>query len=441
MKRSTIILLLIALIAGVAVYYLEIKPGKPRDEEPDKTKAAFTIKREEITGLNLTRGGQTINFEVQNGKWMIKQPVNAIADESALNSLVGDLVGTQIQRELTASANEVKSYGLAEPAIKLEVKLKDGKTHRVEIGTKDVIGYSAYARIDGAQNVALIGSSLLTSSDKSLNDFRDRSILGATQYELGAAKFTNENGAFELVKQESEWAIKSPVEEPAEESEVNSLISEIASAKASEIVSETADDPAKYGLDKPKLTFTAQLTTGGERVVSLGSKIDDKYYARTSDRPQIYKVESSLFDKLNTKLSVLRSRTILKFERDQLARVQIRNPNLTLVAEKNGEGKWLVKQPADKKDKEASTFKLFDPLETKASELIDKPSAAIAARLAKPAVEIRLTDKEGKTTTIKVSSADGENVYVRVDARPTVYKVAKSMLESLSFKIEDAIEK
>jgi hypothetical protein len=439
MKRSTLILLLIAVIAGVAAYYFEYKPGKPRDEEPDKSRSAFSFSREEIAGITLVRGSETINFENQNGKWVITKPIAAASDDSALNSLVGDLVSARIEREFAPAGNDLKQYGLAEPAVKLEVKLKNGQTHRVELGSKDPSEASAYARIDGAQNVALVASALLTSSDKSLNDLRDRSVLGATQYELASVRVNNEAGSFELEKKESEWRIKSPVEGPADESAVSSMLSSLTGAKAAEIVSETADDLAKYGLDKSKLSIAAKLTTGSERTIAIGSKVDGNYYAKASDRSQIIKVEQSFYDEINTKLATLRSKKLVDLNRDDLTKVWIRNPNLTLLAEKDKEDKWIVKEPADKKDKEAQSFKLLTPLDTQATEVIDKPAAAISSKLAKPAVEVRFTDKNGKTTTLKISAADGDNVYVKVDGRPEIYKAGKSLLDGLSFKADEAV--
>jgi Domain of unknown function (DUF4340) len=439
MKRNTLILLLIAIVGGAAVYFLEVKPGKSRDEEPETSRAAFNFKREEITSITLTRGSEKpINLELQNNKWAIKQPIDAPADESAMNGIIGDLVSARIDRDFPG--DDLKGYGLAEPAVKLEIKLKNGQTHRLDLGSKDPTGSFAYAKLDGSQNVALISNSVLANADKSLNDLRDRSMLGATQYELGSVKITNESGSYELEKQNSDWTIKSPITGLAEESEVTSMLTDITSAKAVEIAAETIDDPAKYGLDKPKLTFTARLAAGGERTVSLGSKVDDKYYyAKTSDRPQLYKVDLPFHSAVNTKLAALRSKSLVKINRDDLTRVQIRNPNVTLVAEKNPEGKWLVKEPADKKDKEAYSFKLIDPIETKATEVIDKATGAIASKLAKPEVEVRLTVKDGKTTVIKISSADSDNAYAQVEGRPEVYKVPKSLLESLSFKAEEAI--
>ncbi|MBO0801006.1 MAG: hypothetical protein J2P31_19485, partial [Blastocatellia bacterium] len=77
MKRNTLILLLIALVGGVAVYFLEVKPGKSRDEAaPETSKSAFNFKREEITAMTLTRGkDKPVNLELQNNKWVIKQPI------------------------------------------------------------------------------------------------------------------------------------------------------------------------------------------------------------------------------------------------------------------------------------------------------------------------------------------------------------------------------
>jgi hypothetical protein len=281
---------------------------------------------------------------------------------------------------------------------------------------------------------------LLTNSDKPIDDLRDKSLLGSTQYEINGLTLNGSNGRIVLAKKDTDWTIKSPIETAADDSEISSLLSEIGSAKAAAFVSETADDLSKYGLDKPAASVTAQLQTGGERSILFGSKVENQYYAKASDRPQIVKVDSAFFDKMNAKLSTLRSKEIARIKKDEITRVEIRNPNLTLVAEKDKDNKWMVKEPADKKDKEAQSYKLFDPIETnKATEIIDKPTAAQSKLLAKPAVEVKYTGKDGKTTVIKVSAADGDHAYVRVEGRPETYQVSKQMLDSLSFKIDEVV--
>ncbi|NOT61799.1 MAG: DUF4340 domain-containing protein [Acidobacteria bacterium] len=442
MKKSTLLLLALAVIGGALVYYLEIKPGKPRDEEADTSREAFKLTREEIQQITLTRGGQTFAFENKDNKWLMTQPVSGTADETALNSLIGDLVSVKITRDLKASAEEVKSYGLAEPKVKIDLKLKDGKSHSIQLGGKDFSESNVYAKVDGSNDVSLIAASLLTNADKGLNDWRDRSVFGGlTDLDIKALKLNTESGPIALSKAENGWNITAPLNSAAEESETSSLISEITAAKASEIVADAADDLGKYGLTKAKLGATATLTAGNERSLLIGAKVDEMYYAKLSDRPAILKIEKALYDKLNVKLSALRSKTIIKVIQDDATRVELKNPNIPqLIVEPDKEHtKWLVKAPADKKDKEASAFKLFTPLQSKAEEILDKVPPAVAAKLAKPVVVMSITTKDGKTHTVRISDADGDKVYVRVDGNPAVYKVAKVWLDSLSFKLDEVV--
>ena len=438
MKRNTLILLVGALALAALVYFLEIKPGRPRDEKGDTSKPAFNVTRDDIVAVTVTRGGQAVTAENRDGKWVITQPVNATADETAINSIVSGVANARIERTFSASEDDIKSYGLADPAVSIEVKLKNGEQHTVNLGGKDFSGLSVYGKVDNAREVSMLPSSLLTSADKSLDDLRDRSVLGASQFEINSLALTNEHGRIALDKDGADWKMKSPSDSPVDQSEISSLLSEFTSAKAEKVVAESDADLAKYGLDKPGVTLTARLQDGSERVVAVGSKNEDGYYAKTSDRPQIIKIGSGLYDKLNSKPSELLDKQIVKLKQDEITLLEIKNPNLSLVAEKK-DNKWVVQTPADKKGKDLQTAKIFSALETKAKEVVDNPSASIKSRLASPPVVIQITDKSGKTTVVNLSSADGDDVYVNVKGRPEIYKVGKQVLEDLSFKAADVI--
>ncbi|MEP7273506.1 MAG: DUF4340 domain-containing protein [Acidobacteriota bacterium] len=446
MKRSTLALLLLAALGAVMVYYLEIKDAKPRDEQPESSKPAFSFKREDLASVSITHSatgaGETILLEQQDGKWVIKQPISATANESAVDTLISDIVNARIERTITASPEEIKSFGLTEPAINISLKLKSGPEHRLRLGTKDFTNLSVYGLVDDTREVALLPATLAAGAEKSVNELRDLSILGGlSQFDISSLTVKNSNGGFALAKENSEWIVKSPFQGAADETQVSSLLSDVTSARATEVATEKADDLTVYGLTQPAIVVTARLEAGGERQISIGSTTDKtgkNYYAKSSDRGQVFKIDDSLFEKLDLKPAQLRSKQILKLDQATLTKVQLKNPNMTLVVEKNAEGKWLIREPADQKDKEAQTTRFLDPLASaKATEVLDKPSAAIAAKFAKPAVEIRLIGKDGKTITVRVSSADGEDAYARVDGRPEVFKVGKQLLDELSFKATD----
>lgn len=435
MKRNTLILLLLAAAIGAGIYFLEIKPGKPRDEKPEESKPAFAFKREDIDSISLTREGETVTIEDKDGKWAITQPLAAQANQSTVDSLVSSITSAKIERSLTPSADEMKSFGLEEPAVTIEIKLKGGERQTLKLGAKDFSGLSAYAQFGDSKDVALVPAAVLTSADKSLGDLRDKAILGVSQFDIKSLLITNEHGLMTLAKDAGEWVLKKPFEAGTATTEINAFLNEITSAQADDFVSEKSDDLAKYGLDSPKITLTAQLNDGSEKTLSVGVK-DENHYAKVSTRPEIIKISSSFYEKLNIKASELRNKDIFKLDRDNLSKIEIKNPNLTLVAEKTGD-KWTIKEPADKKDKDAPPARIINPFDTKAEEILDSPSADVKSKLAKPAVEAKLTYKDGKTIEVKVSSGDAESAYVSIKGRSEVFKVKKKMLDDLSFKPAD----
>jgi len=304
MKRNTIIIVLLALALGAYVYFFEWKDGKERDSE-EASKPAFTFKSEDVTAINLTQQGQTIALSTDGKAWAITQPVKTEADQTAVESLISSLAGTTIDRSLVMTPSLQNGAGLAQPAITLEVKLKNGAQHKIALGRKDPTDAGVYSQIDQNPNVLLLPASLLSSAAKTLNDLR----------------------AKELTKL----------------------------------------------LPGDVTSFT------------------------------------------------------------------VKNQNLTFAAERNGDNKWLVKEPAAKKDQEAETSKPFTLLSTSATAVIDSPDDKTKGLLAKPVIEASFVGKENQTVKFFISAAEGEDVYVRVEGRAEIFKASKSLLESLNFKLTDVV--
>jgi hypothetical protein len=435
MKRATLILSLLAVAIGVAVYFLEIKEGKPRDEKTaEETKPAFSFNKDDISALSITRAGETVRLENHDGNWVITQPATARADQAALDSLAGELTSARIERTLSSSA-DTKSMGLEEPAVLLEITLKDGGTGKLRLGSKDYSDLSVYAQIGDATEVVLLPAAVLTGSDKSFNELRDKAVLGVSQFDIKSISLTNENGELSVVKEAEGWVLKKPFDAGVDDSAINSFLQEITAGETDEFISATKEDAAKYGLDKPAITLTAQLNDGSERTLAVGTK-EDVHYAKVSGRPEIVRIGLPLYEKLNIKPEELRNKELFKLDRNNLSKVELKNSSGRIVAEKTGD-RWVIREPADKKDKDAPTSRLIDPFETRADEVLASAPASARSRLAKPPVEAKLTYKDGRVVELRISSADEDAVYVNVKGRGEVFKVKKQMLDDLSLKPAD----
>lgn len=438
MKKSTLIVLVLALGLGGAVYYYEFKRPPTPEKTTDESQPAFKLEAEDIISMAINRGSLKISLEKHGNDWVISQPVETKADRSVIDGIATNLAGARISRTLPAAPDRMQAFGLAPPAVQVEFKSKDGKQHTVALGEKDFSGQSVYAIVDGAKDVSLLPGSLVTIVDKPLEDLRDRSALEVESSDLNGFELKNKAGEVTAKKGASDWQIEKPRATAADTGTVDSLLAQVTSAKMTQVVSETPSDLGKYGLEHPEIVFRAHDVKGQDHMLVVGKKIDDDYYARDNARPMIFRVKADLYKKLGETFSDLRDKSIVHLDRDKIKRIEIHNQNQTFVAEQGAGNKWTVVEPADRKGKDVESWKFLDPIDNAhAQEILDSPPGNIVAKLAKPPVDVTITDQSGKTTKISVSAAEGDSVYVRTSAGPSVYKVDKKLLDDLNFKVAD----
>jgi hypothetical protein len=151
LQRTTLILLLLALGMGGFVYFYEIQGTPQRQEAREKQQQIFTFEEDQIQSLNVKTRNQTLQFErAKDSKtgWQMQVPDRAPASEGAIAYLLDLLVSSKSDRVLTVPAAQLSDYGLQQPQATVEVKLQDGKTHRLVLGQPDFNRSFLYAQAD-----------------------------------------------------------------------------------------------------------------------------------------------------------------------------------------------------------------------------------------------------------------------------------------------------
>lgn len=440
MKKSTLFIVLIALILGGVVYYREVKHASPPEPAEPPAKALYSFDGSDVTSIRIKRGDQTTSLEKRDGSWVITQPVETQADQSVVGGIATDLASAHASRTLPAAPDRMASYGLASPAVVVEFQQKNGAKHKMQLGAKDFSGSQVYGLVDHLKDVQILPETLLSVTDRPINDLRDRSVLDVAASDVAGFDLKNSKGEIVASKQAGRWQIEKPHPMPAAEGEPESLLAQAATGRMTSVVSETPDNLPKYGLQKPELSLELRLAKGGTRTLLIGKKVDDDYYARDATRLMIFRVSGDLYKKLDIGFSDLRDKNPVHFELSQLSRVEVHNPNQAVVCVSAPESKWVLDQPADQKGKEVEVWKFLGPLESaQAKDILDTPPASVLAQLKKPAVQVTITDKSGKATSVSLSAESGGFVYARTSAGPAIYKLEKAVLDDLSFKISDIL--
>jgi hypothetical protein len=270
------------------------------------------------------------------------------------------------------------------------------------------------------------------------------SAFDATSFDL-----TNPTGEIAAVKKDPVWNIEKPRATPGDSNAITSLLQAVNIGQITHFVSEKPDDLAKYGLASPVIRFRATAGNGQSIELQIGKKDGAEYFARDVSRPVIFRVNDTLYKALAETFSDLRDKQLVHFSEGDITQVDVRNQNGTTQCVKNATGDLVIQpaggppggppggptdKPADKKDA-SQPCPFIMPLDSaRAQEIYDEPPAAIVSKLAKPAVDVTLTNSSGKKMEIQVSAASGDSVYARTGAGPQVYKLDKQVLTDLSAK-------
>lgn len=438
MKKSTLIVVVLAVALGAFVYFYDSKHSVAPPPEEASWKPAFAVSADQITGLTIASAAGKTVFAKQGKDWRITQPVSTRADQTSISGIVNDLSSAKISRSFAPTDN-LSKYGLAPPSATVEFQQSGGAEHTVRLGDKDFSGNVVYALIDASKNVDLLPVSLLDETDKPLAQLRDRSLLNLNSADITSITIDDASGTIAVTKKNSTWDIAKPKEVLADSSAVDSLASALSTDKFTNVVSESPDDLAKYGLTNPSMSVTATAKKQ-EFHLLVGKKNGDNYYARDTTRPMIFEISSTVYDALNKKFFDLRDKSILHFDPANVAAVEIHNPNGTMQCAQGKDDQWTILQPAADKGKAIQSWKILDPIQNaRAKQIYDTPSRAILAHLAKPAIEAILTDKSGKKTIVDISAAVGDSVYIRTTAGPEVYELNTQILKDLGFKAADLL--
>jgi Domain of unknown function (DUF4340) len=451
-KKSTLLVLVAAIIIGAAAYYFDWKRGQKEAEKSpaDASKPAFSLQADDISSLAISYPADPkahpIHFEKRNGAWQITEPLQTGADDPSLQGILQQLASARVTQTEPGTPDRLKAFGLDTPAVALDFRMKDGAKHTLRLGKKDFTGVSVYAIVDSAKDVALLPESLLVSADKPLQDLRDHAVLHFVTADVSSFNLKNASGELAATKDPAGWNFTTPRNVPASGDAIDALLSAVANARMVTIASETPDSLAKYGLTSPAISLEVSDAKGKTSSLLVGKKESDEYFARDAARPTIFRINQDLYKKLAENFSDLRDKKIVRFDPATITHAEIHNANGTILCTRKNETEWTFDTPNPQSEKSndneegksVSLEKLFTPLEqASAVEVYDRPTPDLTGKSIKPAFEAILTDKSGKILKVEISKGAGGFAYARTTEAPTIYKLKPQILTELSFKASD----
>jgi hypothetical protein len=151
LQRTTLILLVTAILLGGFVYYSEIQGAQKREAAKTTKRPIFSFKEDQIQSLTIYMGEETLEFERVSGKetaWQMKTPNDVPASDASIAFLSNLLVEGKSDRSFPIKANQLQEYGLDKPTAVVKVQLKNQQTHQLILGKPDFNRSFLYAQVD-----------------------------------------------------------------------------------------------------------------------------------------------------------------------------------------------------------------------------------------------------------------------------------------------------
>jgi hypothetical protein len=266
----------------------------------DKTVLAFD--REKIDRIAASATGPTPSIELakDGADWKLTRPIAALADHSAVDSLLSRLQTAAMKSIVTeqAAPADLKKYGFDRPQGTF-VLSAGGTAQSLVLGGK-ATGEDVYVRNTSTPIIGTAEGGLLKELEKSPDDYRRREVFAFRSYSTDRLEFTRDGQTivFEKVKAQDQtpekWHRVSPNVGDPDAMGMENLLVKLDSVRA-----ESFFTPAKTGgLDQPALTVYAKFEEGKKEERVSFHKAGADAYALVPGQPGAVKIAVTDFDEM-----------------------------------------------------------------------------------------------------------------------------------------------
>ena len=438
--KSLLIAVGILAILGGAVYYTKENPPPSGDENPK----IVSVDKEQIQELTISRTGKdplTVQ-RGEDGKWVFGPPLTVPADSNSIDFLAQSAASLEADRVVEENITDWEPFGLEEPSLTLEVKLKDGASHRVLFGGETPTGSALYVRLDGDPRLFTAYTYSKSGFEKEVFDLRDKKLLQVANDQISRIVVNTAGSSIEFGKSgETSWQILKPQPLRADNFTVGDLARAVQNAEMVAVVEEGEPPAPKIDFSKPYATVEV-VDEAGAHTLTL-AKEGEKYYARSSDLEGVYEASSTLAESLNKKLEDFRNKKLFDFGFGEVARLQVRDGETRVAVEKKDD-KWVLASEGGHELASEKVQTLIDGLRNLAATSFASDSAAEQGKygLGSPTIEAEVTQlQDAATEKVLISSPTQDRVYAARQGQPATYEVEKSAVEEIQRAIGDLLTK
>jgi uncharacterized protein DUF4340 len=274
----------------------EVWTQVPKNVGVLRNKTLVEVERDKVSKLEIESPRGSVTVARENDQWKIVAPQALPADQVEVGAVLTRLHDLRAQAFLSEDAAGIARY-LPKAEVRVALTEQGGGSTTVLLApSRETRGgaASAYAAVAGKGPVILVDAKALTDLGRSVNDLRDRRLLGALEpRDVKRVQVAAGGQAMVLERKgDTDWRVVEPAKGSANAQKVEDLLYTLRGLRWKDVVAPEGQEPARYGLDAPSLEVALFRGDGGEiATVQVGKREGDLAFVRTKSQPAVYSVE------------------------------------------------------------------------------------------------------------------------------------------------------
>lgn len=269
------------------------KTALDKGENDLRDKRLLTFDSEKLSRVELTAKKESMEFGRNKDQWQILKPKPMRANPSAVEDLVRSLGDAKMELSLTDDdKKDLSAFNAGKPVATAKITDVTGTQELQVRKNKD----DYYAKSSGVPGAYKVLSSVGSSVDKGLDDFRNKRLFDFGFVDPEKIEIHDGAKSYFLTRSESDWWSSG---KKMDEGSVSSLVSDIRDLTA------TKFPDGGYTTDALDVTVTSDSGKRVEKV--LISKSGDRYIAKRENEPAFYELNASAITDLQKAAAELKT--------------------------------------------------------------------------------------------------------------------------------------
>jgi hypothetical protein len=250
------------------------------------------LNADQIEAILIHDARQDLEVARRGDHWRLSKPIEARADDRALEALANQLATLRAARIAAYPAKDPKAFGLDSPATVVTIRLTaaGGKSeaHVLKLGNFDGTGVARgrFALVDSSPAVVVLPAKIAEQLTASPLEFRDRSLVHFAAADRVTLQRGTRTAVFTVA--DGTWKLTSPIEAAAEDKDLKDFVTAAGNLRADKLVAEKPADLKPYGLERPTVTWRFQAAGKDVLELQVGKREKIQEGGKEADGPRCF---------------------------------------------------------------------------------------------------------------------------------------------------------